>query len=107
MSISAREEFINLIKTTDVIRQLLHDLEEDPLRMLCSVCKENSETGEPVPDHHLDFYGYNSESSLRALTAAGLLEAREDSKYAVREYVPTAKGKELCSRLRDEGVCAP
>ena len=107
MSATAREEFANLVRSTDVMRQLLRDLEEDPLRTLCSICKENSETGRPVPDHHLDFFSYNSESSLRALTAAGLVQAREGSRYAVREYEPTEKGLALYRGLRDEGTCPP
>ena len=107
MSATAREEFAALVNSTDVMQQLLWDLEQDPLRILCGVCRENGETGQPVPDHHLDFSSYNCESSLRALTAAGLLRAHEGSRYAVREYEPTEQGLDLHRRLRDEGVCPP
>jgi hypothetical protein len=107
VSSRARQEFIDIIRATEVIQQLLRDLEDDPLRILCSVCREHAETGQAVPDHHLDFYSYNSESALRALTAADLLRAREGSRYAVREYEPTEKGMALYHRLREEGACPP
>jgi len=102
---SARQELIDQVNSTDVMLQVLRDLEEEPLRLLCILFQENQKTLKPVPDHRLPLFGYFAEAGLRALLSAGLVKPGTDSKYAIYEYELTEKGMSLASKLQSEGCC--
>ncbi|MEW6034414.1 MAG: hypothetical protein AB1603_06140 [Chloroflexota bacterium] len=107
MSTSARKELAELVGSTEVMRQVLQDLEEETLRLLCAVYKEYQKTSKAVPDHRLPLYNYFAEAGLRALLAADLLKSSQENRYSLYEYELTEKGLELCRRLCDEGACGP
>lgn len=86
------EDFIAIVKATETIQSLLRSLEEEPVRLLGSICKEYESTGKPVPDHHLHLGGYFGEAVLRALVSASLITKDPGDRYAVCSYKPTEAG---------------
>ena len=64
---SAIDDFAALLDKTEVVKQVVESLREDPAHLLGSICGEYEKTGIPVPDHLLCFTGYIGEASLKAL----------------------------------------
>ncbi len=69
----AIDDFASLLETTEVMKQVLDSLEEEPAHLLGDIYREYQRTGEAVPDHHLHFTGYLGEASLKALLSSGLI----------------------------------
>ena len=88
----AFEDFIAVIKKTETIQSLLKSLEEEPARLLASICKEYESTGKPVPDHHLYLTGYFGEAILRALVSASLITKEPEDRFSLYSYKPTETG---------------
>ena len=86
------EDFVAVINKTETMRALLMSLEEEPARLLGSICKEYESTGKPVPDHHLHLGGYFGEAILRALVAAELITKDPGDRFALYSYKPTEAG---------------
>lgn len=105
MNKSARDELVNVVNSTGVMRQVLHDLEDEPLRLLCTIYQEFQKTGKPVPDHRLTIYSYFSEAALRAVLEAEIIKPCCESRYSLYEYEFSEKGLDLCRRLAEEGYC--
>lgn len=103
MSDSAREELVGLVRSTEAMKQVFRDLDDEPVRLFCQIYTEHEKTGKPVPDHRLPLFSYFAEASLRALVTAGLVKSTDDSRYSLYEYEPTAKGIDFGRRLVKEG----
>ena len=99
---SVLDDFAALLETTDVIKQVLKSLQEEPALILGHINREYEKTGERVPDHRLLLGGFLGEDSLKALAAAGLVE-KEPGQYSIYSYVPTAAGKEHYRKLEASG----
>ncbi|MBA7646801.1 MAG: hypothetical protein IMY78_00630 [Chloroflexi bacterium] len=89
---SVFDDFIAVVKRTETIQAVLRSLEEDPARLLGSICKEYESTGKSVPDHHLHLGGYFGEAVLRALISASLITKDPGDRYALYSYKPTEVG---------------
>ncbi len=105
MSNSAAQELMDIVRQTDSIRQIISDLEQEPLRLLCAVGKECSKAPGAIPDHRLGLNNYFAEAALRALVSAGLLKMQVGGNLAIYEYEMTEKGAAIYGRLVSEGVC--
>lgn len=86
------EDFIAVVNKTETMQALLKSLEEEPARLLGSICKEYESTGKPVPDHHLNLSGYFGEAILRALVSADLITKNPGDRFALYSYEPTKAG---------------
>ena len=73
MAMSAIDDFSLLLETTEVMKQVLKSLKEEPAHLLGDICREYHRTGQSVPDHRLHFTGYLGEIALKALLSAGLI----------------------------------
>ena len=82
----------SVIKDTSVVQELLKGLEEEPARILRSICAQYNQSQAPVPDHHLPWAGYVGEVSVRALLEAGLIQREPGGHGAIYCYRPTAEG---------------
>ncbi len=102
---SAREELTNIVRSTESIRQIILDLENEPVRLLCIIGREKTTTGAAIPDHRLGLNNYFAEAALRALVAAGLVTQRPGGIISIYDYEPTEKGLAIYSKLCEEGVC--
>ena len=100
---SALDDFAALIEATEVIKQVIRSLKEEPAHLLGSICREYEKAGQPVSDHHLNLVGYLSEASLKALIAAELIRQQSGSRLSLYCYVPTPKGIEQYERLKAGG----
>lgn len=105
MSEAARQELLNLVNSTENMRQIFSELEQEPLRLLCTVCREKQRDNKPVPDHRLALHSYFAETALRSLVGAGLLKQIQGGSFSIYDYEPTETGLALYSKLVDEGTC--
>lgn len=96
------EEFTQIIKQTEVMKRLLADLEEEPAKLLVSICKKYQASHEPVADHHLNPSGYVGQVALRALVSAGLVERQAGDRFSIYRYNPTPAGMEYYLKLISE-----
>ena len=55
------------------MQALLESLDEEPAKLLGTICREYEATNRTVPDHHLHLAGYFGEAMLRALVSANLV----------------------------------
>ena len=99
---SALDDFMALLETTEVIKQVLSSLKEEPALLLGHINREFERSGESVPDHRLMLGGFLGEDSLKALVSAGLIQ-KEPGQYSVYRYQPTDKGKEYYEKLGESG----
>ncbi len=95
------EDFAAVIKKTEIMQALLESLEEEPAKLLGSICREYEATGKAVPDHHLHLTGYFSEAMLRTLLSANLV-TREAERFSLYGYKPTEIGLEYYKGMVDE-----
>ena len=100
---SALDDFVALIEATEVMKQVIRGLKEEPSHLLSDICREYERTGQPVPDHHLNLVGYLGEASLKALIAAELIRQQSGSRLSVYCYEPTPKGIEQYGKLKAAG----
>jgi hypothetical protein len=95
----AYEDFVQTINQTEVMRQALAGLQEEPGKLLRVICKEYEASNEPVSDHHFHLSGYLGEIALRALLSAGLIERQSGERSSIFCYKPTPAGMEHYKRL--------
>ena len=100
---SAIDDFAALLETTEVMKQVLKSLKEEPAHLLGSICREYQGTGQPVPDHRLQFVGYMGEAALKALLSVGLIRRQSGGRLSLYCYEPTPEGLEQYERLKAEG----
>ena len=99
---SALDDFTALLATTEVIKQVLKSLREEPALLLGHISREYERTGESVPDHRLLPGSFLGEDSLKALASAGLI-TKEVGRHSVYSYEPTAVGREHYQKLEASG----
>lgn len=97
---SAIDDFTALLEATEVMKQVLKSLKEEPAHLLGSICREYQRTGQPVPDHRLHFVGYMGEAALKALLSAGLIQRQAGGRLSLYCYEPTSEGFEQYERLK-------
>ncbi len=100
---SAINDFAALLEDTDVMKQLFKSVKEEPAHLLGDICREYQETGKPVPDHHLQFFGYLGEAALKALLAAKLIRQEPVRTLSLYCYEPTKEGLEQYEKLKADG----
>ena len=88
----AFEDFIDVIKKTQTMQELLKSLEEEPAKLLGSICREYEKSNKAVPDHHLHLSGYFGEAMLRALLSANLVTKEVEDRFSLYGYKPTEAG---------------
>lgn len=97
---SALDDFASRLANTDVLKQMLKSLREEPAYLLGNVCREYEKTSQPVPDHRLQSIGYMGEAGLRALLAAGLIKRQSGGMFSLYSYEPTAEGLQQYEKLK-------
>ena len=100
---STIDDFAALLETTEVMRQVLKSLKEEPAHLLGDICREFQRTGRSVPDHRLHFIGYMGEATLKALFSAGLIRRQPGGRLSLYSYEPTAEGLEQYEKLKADG----
>ena len=99
----AIDSFAALVENTDVMKQVVKSLKEEPAHLLGDVCLEYQRTGQPVPDHRLHVVGYLGEATLKALLSAGLIKRQPGRKLSLYSYEPTPEGLEQYEKLKTDG----
>lgn len=99
----AIDEFAALLETTEVVKQLLKSLKEEPAHLLGDICQKYQKTGQSVPDHRLHFVGYMGEATLKALLSAELITRQPGGRMSLYAYEPTKEGLEQYERLKADG----
>ncbi len=97
---SAIDGFAALLETTEVMRQVLKSLKEEPAHLLGDICREYQKTGQLVADHRLHLVGYLGEAMLKALLSAGLIRRQSGGTLSLYSYEPTPDGLEQYERLK-------
>ena len=97
---SAIDDFVTLLETTEVMKQVLKSLKEEPAHLLGDICREYQRTGQSMPDHHLQFVGYMGEAALKALLSAGLIRRQPGGRLSFYCYEPTSEGLEQYEKLK-------
>ncbi len=101
---TAIDDFAALLETTEVMKQVLKSLKEEPVHLLGNICREYERTGQPVPDHRLHFVGYLGEAAIKALLALGLIRQQSGGRLSLYSYEPTKEGLEQYERLKADGI---
>ena len=101
---SAIDDFATLLETTEVMKQVVKSLKEEPAHLLGDICREYQRTGQPVPDHRLHFVGYMGEAALKALLSAGLIRRQSGGRLSLYSYEPTPGGLEQYEKLKADGL---
>jgi len=104
---SAIDEFTTLMENTEVMKQVFRSIREEPAYRLRDICREYARTGNPVPDHRLQLFGYMGEMAIKALLSAGLVARHSGGTLSLYTYEPTAEGLRHYAGLRDEGFYQP
>ena len=99
----ALDDFAGLLGNTEVMKQALKSLKEEPAQLLGDICREYQRTGQLVPDHRLHFTGYLGEATLKALLSAGLIRRQPGERLSLYCYEPTPEGLEQYERLKADG----
>ena len=97
------DDLVALLGKTEVMEQSFRSLREEPAFLLGNICREYEKTGQPVPDHYLQFSGYIGEVSLRALLAADLITHQSGGRLSLYSYQPTESGLEQYRNLVEDG----
>jgi hypothetical protein len=97
------EDFVTAVRRTEPIQALLKSLDEEPARLLATICREYEATGKAVPDHHLHLAGYFAETSLRALISASLVTKEPGERLSLYSYKPTETGVKYYEGMLREG----
>ena len=97
---SAIDDFVSLLETTEVMAQVLKSLKEEPAHLLGDICREYQRTGQSMPDHHLQFVGYMGEAALKALLSAGLIRRQPGGRLSLYCYEPTSEGLAQYEKLK-------
>jgi len=99
---SIYEDFVDTVNKTDTMKSFYRNLEQEPIKLLGSICKEYEETQKAVPAHHLNLAGYFSEVLLRALVSAGLVTKDPEDRYSLYGYTPTETGLKYYKGMLNE-----
>ena len=97
---SAIDDFVTLLEMTEVMKQVLKSLKEEPAHLLGDICREYQRTGQSMPDHHLQFVGYMGEAALKALLSAGLIRRQPGGRLSLYCYEPTSEGLAQYEKLK-------
>jgi len=97
---STIDDFATLLETTEIMKQVLKSLKEEPAHLLGDICREYQGTGQSMPDHHLQFVGYMGEAALKALLSAGLIRRQPGGRLSLYCYEPTSEGLEQYEKLK-------
>ena len=97
------DDFAALLETTEVMKQVLKSLKEEPAHLLGDICREYQRTGKSVPDHRLHFAGYLGETTLKALLSAGLIRRQPGGRLSLYCYELTPEGLEQYEKLKADG----
>jgi hypothetical protein len=101
---SAIEEFAAILENTDVMKQALRILKEEPAFLLAEICREYERSSrQPIPDHRLRSIGYMGEAATKALISAGLVKKQSGGSTSLYVYEPTAEGLKWWEKLKAEG----
>lgn len=100
---SAIDDFAALVESTELMKQVLKSLREEPAHLLGDICREYERTGQPVPDHRLQFVGYIGEATPRVLISAGLVRQQTGDRLSIYTYEPTREGLEQYEKLKADG----
>lgn len=100
---NAIDNFALLLETTEVMKQVLKSLKEEPAHLLSDICREYQRTGQPVPDPRLQFTGYLGEAALTALLSARMIKRQSGGTLCLYSYEPTSEGLEQYERLKADG----
>src|SRR4030066_441567 len=98
----AFEDFVGVVKQTEIMQALLQSLEKEPAKLLAVICREYEATNKAVPDHHLNLSGYFGEAILRALVSANLISKEREDRFALYGYKPTESGLKYYKAMLDE-----
>ncbi len=98
----ASAEFTDRIRRTETMQELLNSLDEEPEKLLRSICSRYEETGRAVADHYLQLTGFFGETMLRVLVGAGLIERMSGGRGALISYEPTEEGLRLYHAMMNE-----
>lgn len=96
------DEFNTLIRQTDIMRQVIHSMEQEPLKLLIDICKKQEQTGMPVPDHSLHIHGYIVDIALKALIESGLVKRMDGGRISLYSFEPTTTGLQFYTELRSK-----
>lgn len=99
---SVIDELNVILKATDIFKQVVRSMEDEPLKLLVDICDKNTLTGRPVPDHNLRMPGYIGDVALRALIETGLVEKKDGGRVSLYSYQPTECGIAYYQRLKAE-----
>jgi hypothetical protein len=99
---SALDDFTELLDRTEVMKQLINTLKQEPAHLLGDICREYKKTGKAVPDHNLRTIGYMGEAAIRALASAGLIIRSSGGLLSLYVYEPTDEGLKQYKKLKDE-----
>lgn len=100
---SAMDDFAALVESTELMEQVLKGIREEPAHLLGDICREYERTGQPVPDHRLQFIGYIGEATPRVLISAGLVRQQTGDRLSIYTYEPTPAGREQYEKLKADG----
>ena len=100
---SAIDDFAASLETTEIIKQLLKSMKEEPAHLLGDICQEYQTTSRPAPDHHLHLAGYLGDASLKALLSLGLIRQQSGGRLSLYSYEPTPEGLVQYQRLKADG----
>lgn len=100
---SAIDDFVALLETTEVVKQILKTMKEEPAYILKDICWHYYKNGGSMPDHQLQFTGYMGEVALKALMSAGLIKKQSGGSVSLYTYEPTEEGLRQYDQLKDEG----
>ncbi len=96
----AIDDFAVLLETTEVMKQALRSLKEEPAHLLGDICREYQRTSEAVPDHSLHFTGYLGEAALKALLSVGMIRRQSGERLFLYLYEPTTEGLKQYESLK-------
>jgi len=97
----AFEDFVDIIRKTEAMQEVLKNLVEEPAKLLTSICEEYERTKKPVPDHHLFLVGQAGETAVRVLLSANMV-TRETGEFSLYSYKPTELGIEYYHKMLGE-----
>jgi len=100
---SAIDDLALLLETTEVMKQVLKSLKEEPAHLLGDICRDYQRTEEPMSDHRLQFTGYLGEAAVKALLSAGLIKRQSGGMLSLYSYEPTSEGLDQYERLEGDG----
>ncbi len=96
------EDFIAEVRKTETMQALLRNLEEEPAKLLGTICRGYEVSNRAVPDHNLQLAGYFGEAILRALISANLV-IKEPGEFSLYGYKPTETGLNYYKGMHGEG----